>query len=168
MSETAAPDSQAIERVPRVITGARAFLGIVIVVWVIGVWWSAASIWRLATGDAHVVDLSRFVGVTVWRVGLLSAAAFAYRGTRRRRPSARWITIGLALVALYFTIPGLTLSWRGLNGDFRVPQGLIAPASAEEAGMMLFLNVVLVVCLVVLIWRLAAGRSATRYFATRG
>ena len=151
--------------VPPIITGARVFLGTGIAVWTIGVISAVASIWRNSTAIDPVPSLQPITALLVWRATLLSIAIFSYRGTYHRLASARWLTVGLAVYAFYLGIPVLGDSWRALNGDYRAREGLIAYASAEEGGIALLVQMILMAGLVVLVRQLAAGRNATRFFA---
>ena len=151
--------------VPPVITGARVFLGTGIAVWSIGVISAVAGIWRHSTAIEPVGSLRPIIALLVWRATLLSIAIFSYRGTFRRLASARWLTVGLAVYAFYLVMPALRDSWRALNGDYRTREGLFPYASAEDGGIALLVQVILIAGLVVLVRQLAAGRNATRFFS---
>jgi hypothetical protein len=151
--------------VPPVVKWARAFLGTGIAVWSIGVIGAVAGVWRYSTAIEPAPSLAPIVALLVWRATLLSVAIVAYRGLRRRRASARWLTIGLATVASYLMIPSLNHSWRAINGDYRTPEALIAYASAQEGGIALVVQVAMIGSLVVLVRQLAVGRNAARFFS---
>jgi len=67
--------------------------------------------------------------------------------------------------AFYLVMPALRDSWRALNGDYRTREGLFPYASAEDGGIALLVQVILIAGLVVLVRQLAAGRNATRFFS---
>lgn len=149
--------------VPRVVIGARVFLGAGIVAWSIGVVLSAADVWRWVN-NAPSDRVEPVFWLLVWRATLLVLAVFAYRGMRRRWPSARWLTIALAMLAFYRTMPSLTQSWRAIHGDYRAPSGAIAYASAEEGTIATVFGLLGLAGLVVLVQQLAAGQKARAYF----
>ena len=148
---------------PPVIVGARYFLCSAIFVWSVGTLVSALDVWRsfasstLRTGPA--------IALLVWRATLLSTAFFAYRGVRRRRPSGRWLTVALASLACYLTIPAVVQGWRAFFGDYRPASGLIPYSSREDAVIATGVVVVMLMALVVLAQQLAAGRRSAQYFA---
>ena len=133
--------------------------------WTIGAFGGGLHFVQGIRGEETDAELRADVVVLAERILLAAAAAFAFWAIRRRWSAGRWVAVGLGCIVCYRLLPSLLYSWRALRGDLLAPAGLIAYSSPTEATPAFIINVGILCLVVALVFQLALGRRAARYFA---